>query len=240
MPRHVKFAVGDDVPPEIKTLADACSVHFRTLSRLWMFAATVTLLTAASHPMPCNQSECIRMIGGQFEIKDFYPVSAVLLSLLNIAYCSAHAQAYRVQDILIKLVERYECAQTNFAPQLSIATVAHALYAPALGRLYPLSVDLSMRERLNFDYFQFILHCAFVFCPIIGVLFAMHKSIQNEVGTWTIIALITVFSSSLAATRVLMKWPIDRFKAKHPKASIKALVEELWQALKKLYQYQHK
>ena len=128
---------------DIKTLAEACSSHFRVSTRVWSLTATIMLIVLTSK----TSSNGVSLLGFNMDVMLLYPACGTLLAILNIAFCSAHLQAYRTTLIYHELLETMKAENKSFTVNYSIADAAHVLYLPALNRLYPLMHFLPHQYR---------------------------------------------------------------------------------------------
>lgn len=204
-----KMAPGEDIPDDLKTLAEACTIHYRGFSRLWAFAATVTFLVIASTP----QNGTFEMLGIHMSEALFYPVAAVFLIILNVNYCSAHLQAYRIQEMFAARLKYCGADSIEFTERDSLKDVAHALYAPAFTRLYPISHFLPESMGRYFKYPKLLTDALFIGFPIFGCGFAACKGglfgpaagfCKAELHWMLVVVFCILFVLSLIPTLALM------------------------------------
>jgi hypothetical protein len=189
----------DAIPENVRTLADACSIHFRASSRLWTVAATLTLIV-----FNAKASEgTVKILGFEMDSAYLYPVCASLLAIINVAYCSAHLQAYRITLMYHDLLESLGAKNIDFSPHFSIADAAHTLYIPALNRVYPLTHFVPKRIR-RIVYVLIKLPTDFLFysVPTVGCLFALSRTEWE--WEWALLPLLIIVLASVGASLILL------------------------------------
>ena len=124
-------AANSMIPQDIKTLADACAVHFRGTNRLWIFSASLSLAVIGAG------AGSIHFAGAEIKAELFFPMAAIVLALVNLAFGAEYLQAHRVHEIFIASLKKSGAEEAEFAGPYKLADAAHALYASSLIRLNP-------------------------------------------------------------------------------------------------------
>lgn len=160
-------------PEEIKILAEAISGHNRTSNRIWIFAATVTLIVITAK---VSNDGSVRFLSFNMDADALYPVSAFLLACLNFAYCSANLQAHRVTNIFHDRLEAINASGTTFTENFSLADAAHTIYLSNFARVFPLTHSLPKNWRKIVLFIKLFTDITFVMLPLYGCLFAFYQS----------------------------------------------------------------
>ena len=182
----------DAIPTDVRTLADACSIHYRVSSRLWTLAATITLVVVTA-----KASEgTITFLGFGMDPAHLYPVCAMLLAIINIAYCSAHLQAFHISFMFRDLLNSLDAEKQVFSSNFSVADAAHALSAPALNRIYPLTRFLPERVGgLAYKVVKLPTDILFFAVPVFGCVYALFRASRTWQWCLGILVLVSVFAS---------------------------------------------
>lgn len=154
------------IPEDIKTLADACAVHFRGTNRLWMFSASLSLAVIGAG------TGSIQIAGTEIRPELFFPLAAIILALVNLAFGAEYLQAHRAHEIFIANLKRLNADETNFAGQYKLADAAHALYASSLVRLNPFSHFLPNSLGNRIKHIKLAIDWIFYAVPIVGCFLA--------------------------------------------------------------------
>ena len=191
------FQSPNTIPENVRTLADACSIHFRASNRLWTIAATLTLIVLTAK----TSGDTVKFLGFGMDPAYLYPVCASLLAIINIAYCSAHLQAYRITLMYHDLLESLDAENIDFSPHFSVADAAHALYIPVLNRVYPFTHFLPKRiRRIAYAVIKVPTDLLFYSLPAFGSLFALSRTER----TWVLLPLSIIVFASVAASFILL------------------------------------
>jgi hypothetical protein len=198
------YELDKDFPADIKTLADAASIHYKGVSKLWTVASAIGVVVVVSSP---DQNGSLSMFGISMNENYFYVTAAFVLCCLNIAYCSVHLQAYRVNDIFAKRLEEYGAKSISYTQDHALSDTCHALYAPTLIRLYPISIFLPKILRIGFKHFKLLADVVFFSAPMMGVVAAARHL------DWLQVSLILpLFVISLVCSISLGRQAFDRWK----------------------------
>jgi len=204
----------DKIPDLIKELAEAFSAHNRISNRLWVLAATLTLFVVGSYETPVGEN--IKFLGFEMTRTGFFPISAFLLVIVNIAYCSAHVQGYRVGDAFKNVVNRYDPEDLKnpenvklLADSLRLKTASYMLMMPNYNRIHPIFIGLTPDgQALWYRALKMLVDLAFLAIPLIGVFAAISVSEKNTIFYFTTALLpLSLFSSGVLALKAF-DWSI--------------------------------
>jgi hypothetical protein len=176
------------------------------MNRLWLFAAALTMA----------------VLGGPGIIADtplperlFYPAAAVVLALVNLAFCAEYLQSHRAHAIFIAKLSRDAANEIEFAPGYNLADAAHALYTSSLVRLGPLAHFLPERSRASVKHVKLFVDLVFYAVPVGGCfLAAWHGGLLSYIGLsgvvvlpwwWVKLPFALLFLATLAASAVLVR-----------------------------------
>ena len=194
---------------DIKTLAEACSSHFRVSTRFWSLIATIMLIVLTSKP----SSNGVSLLGLNMDEVLLYPACGTLIAILNIAFCSAHLQAYRITLIYHELLDAMDAKNQSFTINYSIADAAHSLYLPALNRIYPLMHFLPQQYRdVAYKILKLPTDLFFYSLPIFVCYYSLWRFFTSHFFEWIwfIVPLIVIVIVSTGASVILintgLKW----------------------------------
>ena len=186
----------DKFPQSLTTLANACSDQARNSNRLWVFAATLTLIVATGRATEGS----VKALGFDIDVVYFFPVFALLLAAVNIAYCSLQLQTaftYRIYAALIKKIVEEEKSKepkstqehgkkTVFFAGFPFQHVAHALYTQTHNRMYPFTRMVEEKENIEqskvYKLLKVQIDLLFYLTPIFGCLLSLWRASRNG---WT-------------------------------------------------------
>ncbi len=88
-------------PPLLKELAEAVSIQSKVANRFWLALMILTLMVMLpQHVDDANSSQAVLPFGiGTIDPTWFYFVAFIMLAVLLIAFCGAHAQQIRVAKL---------------------------------------------------------------------------------------------------------------------------------------------
>lgn len=194
---------------DIKTLAEACSSHFRVSTRYWSLIATIMLIVLTSKP----SNNGVSLLGFNMDPVLLYPACGTLLAILNIAFCSAHLHAYRVTLIYHELLDAKNAESQSFTENYSVSDVAHALYLPALNRIYPLIHFWPYHYRnVVYKVLKFPTDLFFYSLPIFVCYYSIWRFFTSNPFEWTwfmaplIVLVIVSTGASLILINTGYKW----------------------------------
>jgi len=189
----------EESPKSAVALAYAMSEHNKTSNRLWGVTALLSILAvSASHPEGVTT-----LFGAKLQKDDFYISIAVLLAVVNIAYCSAHMQAHQVARLFEKLVVNI----VKTSPTISGIDTRDYLYTlqtPNFNRVYPLTHGLP-RWAVNPIYraLKIIVDVCYIFTPVAGMLIA-YNEVDLGASRFSGSAFVNILLLSVIAFSALM------------------------------------
>jgi len=165
-----------EIPENVTLVADGLSLQLRHTTRLWLFAATVAFVALTTS----LDGEKAKFVTHEINAAIFYPVCAVVLSLVYPAFCASHQQAQRAARILAELLSNDELGEKKIAGWVTVKDIVHITYLPGLNRVYPLVHDLPPTIRKVFyAVLQLLSSIVYYFFPIIGGLYCLQQANWN-------------------------------------------------------------
>jgi len=191
---------------DLKTLADAYSAHIRGSNRIWLIAATLSLFVVTPY---IDQGQKVRFITHDINSEVLYPVSAVLLSVMSLAFIIAHAQAIRAGEIYLNYLKTTQGKMLD-GDIIMVNDAAHLLYTSSLNRVYPLTHYLNPRIGVPTYIAVKLVFSLIYFCfPPFGVIWSHYKLNWNP-WLWPVTAIV-LFVVLLALMKEF-KWTIGVLK----------------------------
>jgi hypothetical protein len=162
------------IPEDVKTLAEAISTNTRVANRLWLFAALVTMYVIGAE---VNNNDEIQFFNITMNSSRMYTVTAFLMALVNISYCSALNQAYYSSYIYSDLLKTIGAKHVNFSNNFTLLNVAYVLPLPTLSRMYPLTQSLpNLIRKLIYIPLKFTIDVITLIIPLTGLWVSSKKS----------------------------------------------------------------
>jgi hypothetical protein len=157
-----------NLPDDLPMLADAISLHNRVSMRVWIFAATVSILVLSAKPT--GEGKVIKFLSISMEPSTFYLVAGLVLGFTTITFCSARAQAMLASKVFSNRLEDENASGKFYSSEYRHIAVAYLLPSPDLVRLYPL-IRLAPRNfhRLAYLFLKVPLDVALVGLPWLGM-----------------------------------------------------------------------
>lgn len=140
-------------PDVVKDLAEAFSGQSKLSNRLWIALIAVTIFIILPVPLS-NSGKSDRELPfgfGHVETNDFDLIALVILAVLTIAFCQAHAQAIRAYRLAHQIIDRLELAGTD--SMVSPRQFFDFLAIPSLTRVGPLP-QLLLKSAQNFSRYR--------------------------------------------------------------------------------------
>lgn len=185
----------ESIPDDLRVMAEAYSLHNRTSNRIWLIAATITLIIVSSNAIGDDE---VRLFGLSMEADRFYPISVVILSLVNIAYCTAHMQSFFALGIIQDRLVSIKANEMAYSQNYSLSDVVHSMYASNLKRIYPLARLLPSRIRyLVYMMSRVSSDLIFLGLPVLGSIWGISKTQIGLVPTifLSMLVLLTALAS---------------------------------------------
>lgn len=136
----------------IKQLADAVSMQARVANRLWLATIIATLLIVlprSSSPDSSSADLSLPFALGDVAPTAFYPAAFALLSILVVAFSSAHAQQARANELAHRAVERLRAAAVRPPEPISVGEFFDMLRMPSANRVAPLAQFIRGRYQFH-------------------------------------------------------------------------------------------
>lgn len=215
-------------PEVVKDLAEAFSGQSKLSNRLWIALIAVTFVIIlpvplGNSPVPLgNSGESYRELPfgfGHVESNDFDLISLVILAVLTIAFCQAHAQAIRAYRLAQKIINRPELARTE--SMVSARQFFDLLTIPSLTRVAPLAQlllksaqNLSRYRCLSFSALNWLASIYFLILkfvatliifglPATALVIGCQRLFNNQsVSMWTYAAAATGLVALLALVQI--------------------------------------
>lgn len=125
----------------VKELADAVSMQARVSNRMWIVTMSASLLVllprSVSSTSPAQDITLPFQIGA-VDPAAFYPVAFAMLSVLLVAFCSAHAQQVRAQKLAQGVLDSLR-GTINLPPGISMRELFDMFRMPSVTRVAPLA-----------------------------------------------------------------------------------------------------
>lgn len=208
-------------PDVVKDLAVAFSGQSKLGNRLWIGIIAVTLLIVLPAP-PSSSGKSYRELPfgfGSVESNDFDLIALVILVVLTIAFCQAHAQAIRAYRLAHQTIDRLGLAGTE--SMVSSRQFFDLLAIPSLTRVAPLPqllltsaqklsryrcVSFSALNWLASFYFlilKFVANLVIFGLPAIALVIGCHRLLSNQsVSMWAYAVTATGLVALLALVQV--------------------------------------
>lgn len=190
-------------------LANALSIHTTNSNKIWIVAVTLTVVTVTTN---VSSGQSIKLLGFDIDANIFYPVSAYLIGFLNIAYCSAHAQAYRVSEMFNEYIMLEKNNKILVTKNFNKIDIYYSFVAPNYNRIYPLTHIIPEKfKNLFYIAFKTIADAIFIIAPLAGVIVSIWRSNLNWPGLFLIYFFFAI--SSIATILMLFtsfRWIFTR------------------------------
>lgn len=211
------------IPDLIKDIAAASSAINRNANRTWIIAATLTLLIVGSYQNP--DENVVEFIGFKFAQESFFPISALLLIIVNIAYCSAHIQGYRISETFRKVIDNFDPTEEidgdgkkkpielnrreYVAESVTLNEVSYMLLMPNFNRIHPIFISRTKDgNALWYRLVKVITDTVYLSVPWIGICAAIWASREIQFLFLFFPALILSAYSSLALASYVIKFSL--------------------------------
>ncbi len=177
----------------VKDLAEAASKQTEVANRYWLFMAVICLFVLIPRPSSLGNNSLLKLPLdlGEVEIRYYYLVLLILVSVLTISFCSAHAQVIRVQFLFDRAIDRYKLIDNNING-LHPRDLFDVLRLPALSRVAPLAliargekqfytddIVISKARKIITGIYYILLKvlssCVYVGLPVFTLVFGMYK-----------------------------------------------------------------
>lgn len=160
--------------------------------RYWIVAATIVLVLATT-----KGSDTATIVGLKVNADGLFPASAVILAMINVAYCLSHLQFIRALRIFHEVLESVDAVNLKIGRHSTLADAAHCLYPSSFNRVYPMERLLPRKVQpwvslVVKPYTDVVFHSL----PIVGCIYAsFHVSIaQSTLNAWVVVLLLISFS----------------------------------------------
>ncbi len=129
------------IPSVVKDLAEAASKQTEVANKYWIYMAIICLFVLIPKPIGLEKNSLLKLPLdlGEVETRYYYLVLLILVSVLTISFCSAHAQVIRVQFLFDRAIDRYKLIENNMY-KLHPRDLFDVLRLPALSRVAPLAL----------------------------------------------------------------------------------------------------
>jgi hypothetical protein len=211
----------DERAATIKQLADAVSMQARVANRIWLATIAASLLVVL--PRSTSPGSSATDIALPFQLGDvaptaFYPVAFAMLSVLVVAFASAHAQQARANDLAQRALDRLATAAGASLPPISIRELFDMFRMPSANRVAPLAQLMRgpyqfhdqaadcppwLRVASSVYYLTLKLVASGVYygLPALGIWYAFERTISIDLPGWSLGILATL--GAIAALSLL-------------------------------------
>ena len=144
----------------------------------------------------------VQFLDFRMDAEVLYPVSAVILSLVNIVCISSHLQANKMSDLFHVYLRRIDTHNREIASGFTVADAAHALYSANINRVFPLADRMPRSfQHDTFLMFRMTADLLLAFVPAFGLTCAL-ISTDHQHTFFLVIAILSAVS--LFATVILL------------------------------------
>ena len=129
------------IPDYLLKLADGFSTHTRVASRFWITLALLSLLVLMPSSSKAKNPDSIKIwfVGVEVNKSDFYPFSALLVSILIIGFGSAHIQLVRSRYLLQRAIV-LNLKNKSFLPSnIDLRDFVDSIVSQTINRTAPLA-----------------------------------------------------------------------------------------------------
>lgn len=131
-----------------------------------------------------------------------YPISAILLALVNIVYISSHLQANKVSDLFHAYLPKIDAHGKEITTGFTVADAGHALYVANINRIFPLVDRMPQAfQHIGYLIFRITADVLLALIPAFGLTYALINTNRQQFY----FSIIIIFSLvSLLATLALL------------------------------------
>jgi hypothetical protein len=146
-PDHSAKSTSTDLinpPDHLIKLAEGFSTQTQTASKFWLALAIVSAIVVI--PVSNGTSIKIPFDLGTVPQTDFYPFSALLISILIIGFGSAHIQSIRSRKLIQRVIDSLN-NQVYLPGQVHVRDFLDSIVSPSISRTAPLAQYLRTKHQ---------------------------------------------------------------------------------------------
>ena len=181
-----------EINESLKQLADGYSTHSRQASRYWIVLAIASLFAVTPRALSEEAQKLDLPFGlGTVTKEEFYPFSAITVSLLIIGYASNTIQVSRIRMLVEKLFKKWKESTKN-EYLIHIQDIFEAITSPTITHVAPLaqifygkqqffpeSDNISDKRRVATYFYYVFLKIIVVFVVYALPLYALILSVKK-------------------------------------------------------------
>lgn len=169
----------EKLPDDLTILADAVTTNNKVSSRIWLFAASTTVLMLSAKVDPAIEGGTISFLSVKMEPSTFYLLAGLVLGFTIITFCSTRAQAIMAAKVFYSRLIHLNALNENYTPDHKLITVAYTLPSPDLVRIFPLVGGWSPLFRdAAYLIVKLPLDTVYALFPLLGML-AAHDFVNS-------------------------------------------------------------
>ena len=209
----------EKIPDIVRDLADGISVQTRTLNRLWLtmiVLAVFVVLPESANTTP-SQGRQFPFGFGTVNPEWFNPFACIFLSILSIAFASAHAAVLRGTLLAHAAIDSLEQDSAKKLPgAFSLREVFDLLRLSSITRVAPIAQLLRGEHQFSvskeksplwkvkltaaiYNYLKLLSSIVYVLLPIISlgwVYYQFFISDHGYFGRWIVVPIVSLFAAS--------------------------------------------
>lgn len=167
------------LPDDLTVLADAVTTNNKVSSRIWLFAASTTVLMLSAKVDLTGDGATISFLSVKMEPSTFYLLAGLVLGFAIITFCSTRAQAIIAAKVFHSRLIHLNALNEKYTPDHKLITVAYTLPSPDLVRIFPLVGSWSPLFRdVAYLVVKLPLDTVYALFPLLGML-AAHDFVNS-------------------------------------------------------------
>ncbi|WP_106745076.1 hypothetical protein [Yoonia maritima] len=201
------------IPEDLEILASAYSLNIETSNRAWVALISICLAAVLAQP---SDPETMDIVGFAINPDFFHWVSVVVISALNIHYCSSQMMTYEFSKNFAQYLSDIDAVNIKVSKNNNLKEIAYKMVKPSYVRLFPLTLGMPKTfARLFMVAVKPLIDTLYTLLPVacilqqgrLGYLTLDHSGgiLNWSFGLATVsaaFAVIAIFSSVIMAVRV--------------------------------------